>query len=161
MSEAFLVSPGQLLTSDQSFMRYHSLSFFLYHRGHGTFIKGGAIYSALSGTVEKVNRLICVKALKSRYTGDIGDVVVGRIVEVCPFNVNFKRPEQRDGRSTLTLGKTESSRYPPSTCQEALNAGNAKRMNYRCDLSIKRETLFVQKYRHASKMEVSVYTHVV
>jgi len=133
----------------------------LYQRGHGTFVKDDSIYSALSGVVEKVNRLICVKALKSRYTGDIGDVVLGRIVEVCPFNVNFKRLEQRGGRSTLTPDKTESLRCHPLTCQEVLNAENAKLMNYRCDLFIKKGTLFVQKYKHASKMVVWVYTHVV
>lgn len=32
--------------------------------------------------MQKVNKLICVRPLKSRYVGEIGDVVVGRILEV-------------------------------------------------------------------------------
>lgn len=32
--------------------------------------------------MEKVNKLISIKALKNRYVGEIGDVVVGRILEV-------------------------------------------------------------------------------
>lgn len=32
--------------------------------------------------MEKVNKLISIKALKNRYAGEIGDVVVGRILEV-------------------------------------------------------------------------------
>ena len=36
----------------------------------------------MSGVVERVNKLISVKPLKSRYGGEVGDVVIGRIVEV-------------------------------------------------------------------------------
>lgn len=32
--------------------------------------------------MQKVNKLICVRPLKSRYVGEIGDVVVGRVLEV-------------------------------------------------------------------------------
>lgn len=101
MDDIFLVSPGQLLTSDKSFMRYQSFSF-LHQRGHGTFMKDDAIYSALSGVVEKVNRLICVKALKSRYTGDIGDVVLGRIVETGAKRWKVDINSRQDGILTLS-----------------------------------------------------------
>ena len=36
----------------------------------------------MAGVVERVNKLISVRPLKSRYTGEIGDIVVGRITEV-------------------------------------------------------------------------------
>jgi exosome complex component RRP4 len=38
--------------------------------------------SAVAGTLERVNKLISVKALQSRYTPEVGDLVIGRIVEV-------------------------------------------------------------------------------
>lgn len=40
------------------------------------------IKASVAGVMQKVNKLICVKPLKSRYVGEIGDVVVGRILEV-------------------------------------------------------------------------------
>ena len=40
------------------------------------------IKSSVAGVMQKVNKLICVKPLKSRYVGEIGDVVVGRVLEV-------------------------------------------------------------------------------
>merc|ERR1712050_385194 len=38
--------------------------------------------SSLAGVVERINKLICVRPLKTRYQGNIGDVIVGRIVKV-------------------------------------------------------------------------------
>ena len=36
----------------------------------------------MAGTVQKTNKLLSVRALRARYTPEIGDLVVGRIVEV-------------------------------------------------------------------------------
>nr|CAD7256584.1 unnamed protein product [Timema shepardi] len=41
-----------------------------------------ALTASVSGVVEQVNKLISVKPIKTRYNGEIGDVVVGRITEV-------------------------------------------------------------------------------
>ena len=43
---------------------------------------GGKLLASVAGVVEKVNKLICVQPLQSRYVGEIGDVVVGRVTEV-------------------------------------------------------------------------------
>jgi exosome complex component RRP4 len=52
-------------------------------RGHGTYVdEDGNLISSVAGVVERVNKLVSVRALKSRYTGDVGDVVVGRVTEV-------------------------------------------------------------------------------
>lgn len=51
-------------------------------RGHGTYLKNDGLYSSVAGVLERINKLITVKALKARYSGDIGDVVIGRIIEV-------------------------------------------------------------------------------
>ena len=40
------------------------------------------LYASVAGTIERVNQLISVRPLKSRYYGEIGDVVVGRVTEV-------------------------------------------------------------------------------
>ncbi|XP_014661622.1 PREDICTED: exosome complex component RRP4-like [Priapulus caudatus] len=66
-----LVTPGDVITTDTGFMR-----------GHGTYMEDDKLYASVAGTVERVNKLICVQPLKSRYSGEVGDVVVGRIAEV-------------------------------------------------------------------------------
>lgn len=40
------------------------------------------MYSSVAGIVEKVNKLVSVKPLRTRYNAEIGDVIVGRIIEV-------------------------------------------------------------------------------
>ncbi|KAK3088066.1 hypothetical protein FSP39_014208 [Pinctada imbricata] len=66
-----LVSPGNIITADTGFMR-----------GHGTYMEDDKLYASVAGVVERVNKLICVKPLKTRYNGEVGDVVIGRIIEV-------------------------------------------------------------------------------
>ncbi|KAF9581608.1 exosome non-catalytic core subunit rrp4, partial [Lunasporangiospora selenospora] len=68
---AHVVTPGEVITSDSAFMR-----------GHGTYVEQEKVLSSVAGVVERVNKLISVKPLNTRYTGEIGDVVVGRITEV-------------------------------------------------------------------------------
>lgn len=53
-------------------------------RGHGTYVPNGStsITSSLAGTLTKTNKLLSVRPLRARYTPEIGDLVVGRIVEV-------------------------------------------------------------------------------
>ncbi|KAI5852342.1 hypothetical protein BZA05DRAFT_397610 [Tricharina praecox] len=71
-----LVTPGETITSDPQWMR-----------GHGTYLSRSAalppsIIASLSGTIQKTNKLLSVVPLRSRYHPEIGDLVVGRIVEV-------------------------------------------------------------------------------
>ncbi|KAM4848014.1 exosome complex component RRP4 isoform X1 [Urocitellus parryii] len=66
-----LVVPGDTITTDTGFMR-----------GHGTYMGEEKLIASVAGSVERVNKLICVKALNTRYNGEVGDIVVGRITEV-------------------------------------------------------------------------------
>ena len=70
-----LITPGQIITSDPQWMR-----------GHGTFTSPtddlSSIRSTLAGTIQKTNKLLSVVPLRARYTPEIGDLVIGRIVEV-------------------------------------------------------------------------------
>jgi len=69
--QAKIVLPGQVITTDTDYMR-----------GHGTYDESGTIIASVTGIVDRVNKLITVRPLNSRYTGDVGDIVIGRIVEV-------------------------------------------------------------------------------
>lgn len=51
-------------------------------RGHGTYMQDDCLYASVAGVVERVNQLMSVRPLKSRYYGEIGDVVIGRVTEV-------------------------------------------------------------------------------
>lgn len=52
-------------------------------RGHGTQSDDkGQVIATVSGFVDRVNKLITVRPLNSRYSGEVGDVVVCRVVEV-------------------------------------------------------------------------------
>ena len=54
-------------------------------RGHGTYVssESTSIVATVAGTIQKTNKLLSVRPLRARYTPEIGDLVVGRIVEVC------------------------------------------------------------------------------
>ena len=55
--------------------------------GDGTFLRGhgtrtgadGTLRATICGVVERVNKLVTVRPLKSRYAAEVGDVVVGRV----------------------------------------------------------------------------------
>ncbi|KAI9040473.1 exosome non-catalytic core subunit RRP4 [Aspergillus affinis] len=68
-----IVTPGETVTDDPQWMR-----------GHGTYMNplSTSIIATVAGNVQKTNKLLSVQPLRARYTPEIGDLVVGRIVEV-------------------------------------------------------------------------------
>lgn len=70
-SASQVVTPGELVTDDSVWMR-----------GHGTYYLENETYSSVAGVVSRVNKLLSVIPLKSRYSPETGDHVVGRIAEV-------------------------------------------------------------------------------
>lgn len=73
-----LVVPGQSITSESGFLR-----------GHGTYLNSHpkdsnqiVLTACVAGEIDRVNRLVSVKPLKSRYLGEVGDLIVGRISSV-------------------------------------------------------------------------------
>ncbi|KAI9136166.1 hypothetical protein BKA69DRAFT_1105751 [Paraphysoderma sedebokerense] len=70
-SESHIVTPGETITNDMAFMR-----------GHGTFLDEEELVASVCGVVDRVNKLVVVRPLRSRFIAEIGDVVVGRITEV-------------------------------------------------------------------------------
>ena len=69
------VLPGQPIATDAGFLR-----------GHGSFVRtiegNTELVASVAGHVERVNKLISVRPTKSRYGGEIGDLVVARITAV-------------------------------------------------------------------------------
>jgi exosome complex component RRP4 len=70
---ADIVTPGEIVTDDPQWMR-----------GHGTYVLPSTteIIAAVAGTVQRTNKLLSVRPRRARYTPEIGDLVVGRIIEV-------------------------------------------------------------------------------
>lgn len=72
-----IVTPGEVITTNPQWMR-----------GHGTYTSAQededatAIVSSLAGVITRTNKLLSVRPLRARYTPEVGDLVVGRIVEV-------------------------------------------------------------------------------
>lgn len=67
-----IVLPGEKIVENSNFMR-----------GHGTYVPTkSTLIASVAGRVEQINKLISVRPLRTRYNGEIGDVVVGRIIEV-------------------------------------------------------------------------------
>lgn len=86
-----IFTPGEIITQKSEFMWYLlpncqtqrvSNKTICFWRGHGTYNEGECLKSSVAGVQEQVNKLISIRPLKSRYNGEIGDVVVGRITEV-------------------------------------------------------------------------------
>eukprot|EP00049_Salpingoeca_infusionum_P018842 m.359042 g.359042 ORF g.359042 m.359042 type:complete len:270 (-) comp18383_c0_seq1:326-1135(-) len=71
MESTLLVTPGDVVSEEEGLMR-----------GHGTFLQDGVLYASVAGVVERVNKVVSVRPMRTRYVGEIGDVVVGRVTEV-------------------------------------------------------------------------------
>lgn len=68
-----LTYPGESITSSHTYMR-----------GHGTYVDTDEVIASVAGTVERVNKLVTVRPVHTRYNPEVGDLVVGRITEVQP-----------------------------------------------------------------------------
>jgi len=69
-----LAFPGDALTSAHVYMRSDNpdlcLSFrliILLPRGHGTYVQDQEVVASVAGTVERVNKLITVRPVRTRY----------------------------------------------------------------------------------------------
>lgn len=64
-------------------------------KGHGTSDRDGQVVATLCGVVERVNKLVYVRALRSRYKPETGDIIVGRVIEVVQkrwrLDINFSQ----------------------------------------------------------------------
>lgn len=73
--EPQLTVPGSTLTHD-------TLNFM---RGHGTYLDANKtqLKASIAGKIVKVDRLLCVEPIENaRYLGEVGHVVIGRVLKV-------------------------------------------------------------------------------
>ncbi|KAL5134977.1 Exosome complex component RRP4 [Glycine soja] len=88
-------------------------------KGHGTANLNGEVVATLCGVVvERANKLVYVRALRSRYKPEVGDIVIGRVVEVAQkrwrLEINYNQDavlllssmNMRDGVQEITVFKT-------------------------------------------------------
>ena len=72
--DAIFVTPGDTIEGidvDDGFLR-----------GHGTRVVDGRLVATVCGTVERVNKLVSVRPLRTRYVPETGDVVLGRVTDI-------------------------------------------------------------------------------
>ncbi|XP_010542878.1 PREDICTED: exosome complex component RRP4 homolog [Tarenaya hassleriana] len=64
-------------------------------KGHGTSEINGEVVATLCGVVERVDKLVYVRALRARYKPEVGDIIVGRVIEVAQkrwrLEINFSQ----------------------------------------------------------------------
>ncbi|CAN6249396.1 unnamed protein product [Urochloa humidicola] len=64
-------------------------------KGHGTSDQDGEVVATLCGVVERVNKLVYVRTLRARYKPEVGDIIVGRVIEIAPkrwrLEINFSQ----------------------------------------------------------------------
>ncbi|MFS8014475.1 putative exosome complex RNA-binding protein 1/RRP40/RRP4 [Helianthus anomalus] len=64
-------------------------------KGHGTTDLDGEVVATVCGVIERVNKLVYVRTLRARYKPEVGDIIVGRVLEVAPkrwrLEINFSQ----------------------------------------------------------------------
>ena len=51
-------------------------------RGHGTYLHENRLFSSVAGYVTRIDRLVTVLPPRSKYLGQVGDVVIGRVISL-------------------------------------------------------------------------------
>lgn len=131
MSASKFTEPGQLITADTSYLR-----------GHGTLSVDSKLVSASLGTVERINKLVTVKPFRCRYSGNIGDVVIGRIKEVGSKRWRVQTNSKQD--STLLLSSINLPGFiQVRTCCLICRGESRNPMNCRCGSFSTKEKSYV------------------
>ncbi|ONK55364.1 uncharacterized protein A4U43_UnF4250 [Asparagus officinalis] len=64
-------------------------------KGHGTSEFNEEVVATVCGVVERVNKLVYVRTLRARYIPEVGDIIVGRVLEIAPkrwrLEINFSQ----------------------------------------------------------------------
>uniref|UniRef100_A0A803L3Q8 RRP4 S1 domain-containing protein n=1 Tax=Chenopodium quinoa TaxID=63459 RepID=A0A803L3Q8_CHEQI len=96
-------------------------------KGHGTLELDGEVVATVCGVVDRVDKLVIVRSLRSRYKPDTGDIIVGRVVEVAQKRWRVEIHSNQDAvlmLSSVTLpdGIQEIAGVPGRVAQEITEA---------------------------------------
>ncbi|TFY83642.1 hypothetical protein EWM64_g361 [Hericium alpestre] len=84
-------------------------------RGHGTYVENEEVIASVAGLVERVNKLVTVRALRTRYNPEVGDLVVGRITEVQPRRWKVDANSRQDAVLMLSGANWKATNYKCGT----------------------------------------------
>jgi exosome complex RNA-binding protein Rrp4 len=117
------------------------------------------LVASVAGKVVRVNKLISVKPLKSRFNGEVGDVVVGRILELAPKRWKVDIKARQD--AVLMLSAINLPGGVQVLIQLMDRDVKLNQMKRKCEHSSKKVTCFLQKYNHSIMMVLVQYIRVV
>ena len=107
-----LTCPGEYLTSSQAYMRcgnqlLYSITSKLmrWDSGHGTYVDSEEVIASVAGTVERVNKLVTVRAVRSRSVGQVHCLSLSH--NLTRFHGQVQSRGWRSGRRTHNWGKLE------------------------------------------------------
>ena len=110
-SQVPVVTPGEPIAAEPGFLR-----------GHGTAQRpDGVLIATVAGVVERVNKLVSVRTLRSRYIGEVGDVVVCRISEVGQKRWKAKVGARQDAVLMLSSINLPGGEQRRRTAEDQLN----------------------------------------
>ncbi|KAK9450277.1 uncharacterized protein V1518DRAFT_371427 [Limtongia smithiae] len=76
-----VVTPGEMITDDTMWMRGHG-TYSVAEKRSANNTRIDVTYSSVAGTISRVNKLLSVIPLRGRYVPEVGNHVVGRIIDV-------------------------------------------------------------------------------
>lgn len=110
-SSMLVVLPGDEITREDGYLR-----------GHGTIVSSdNRLLATVAGRVERVNALVSVRAPQARYSGEVGDVVVGRIVAVGARRWRVDVRARHDAVLLLSAVNLEGGEQRRRTAEDQLN----------------------------------------
>ena len=109
-TDLHIVSPGERIAADSGYLR-----------GHGTYANGDQLLASVAGVVERVNKLVIVRPLRSRYTGELGDVVVGRVRDVGSKRWRVDVGSRQDAVLMLSSVNLEGGEQRRRTYEDQMN----------------------------------------
>jgi exosome complex component RRP4 len=80
--------------------------------------------ATVSGVVERVNRLVAVRPLRARYVAEVGDVVVGRVVELAPKRWKLEINARGDAQLLLSAVNLPGGVQRRRNAEDELNMRN-------------------------------------
>lgn len=90
-------------------------------RGHGVQLRDGMLVATVCGVVQRVNKLVTVQAWQQRYRAEVGDVVVGRVIEASGKRWRVDLGAQVDAALLLSAVNLPGGAQRRRTAEDELN----------------------------------------